>query len=463
MEELPRITVAYDVPSGVRPRARWALEQLLSTASVRYREVAPGHDPDVGYGCAGSRLTLAHDPDAWSFTRAAPPGPTAADEPLPECDALAATFWHLARVEELLAEQSGDRDAFDGHGRFHAEASALHGAAGHDPQRGVLAPVDLIARHVRQGLALQPASLDGAGRWLLALTHDIDVPRRHTRAGIRRAARTVAKGPGGRIAALLALVALPAWLLLRRDPWTNAASIARMELRASARSTSYLLFGRRVAQDGERATLGGLDRYARDAHAGGGQLGLHGSYSVTDDPAQLDRELAQLRSLGAELGVGDAPVDHRFHYLRHRPWHAWPLLDGRGIRSDSSLGYASMPGLRAGFSHPFLAWDHDADRPLELVILPLAFMDATLEPRYLDASPRAARQMFASMIDWFVEERSAVSVLWHNDQLCAGPGSWRSTRLYRWMVRRVIRRGGACVDAGTIVESFLAHVEAQQR
>ena len=59
-------------------------------------------------------------------------------------------------------------------------------------------------------------------------------------------------------------------------------------------------------------------------------------------------------------------------------------LDQLGFAYDSSQGYADGPGMRAGLSLPYRPYDLAADRPLDMLELPLVVMDATLaEDRYL--------------------------------------------------------------------------------
>src|SRR5690606_30523141 len=76
-------------------------------------------------------------------------------------------FWQLARVEELAGER-------DRHGRFPAAASSLD-------------PLDPPLERLRARLGLEPPRWAGA-RFAVALTHDVDVPWRWTRIGVRGAA-----------------------------------------------------------------------------------------------------------------------------------------------------------------------------------------------------------------------------------------------------------------------------------
>ena len=82
----------------------------------------------------------------------------------PEGDDLAEAFFHLARIEE----RNGPRDE---HGRFPASATCLD-------------PLDPPLERLRRKLGLEPPRWGGA-RFAVCLSHDVDIPWRWTRKGIR--------------------------------------------------------------------------------------------------------------------------------------------------------------------------------------------------------------------------------------------------------------------------------------
>ena len=428
------LRIRLDGPSHLHERAAWALEALLARIDVRdWVLVEADDDADIAWG-EGPLLPCA--PSAWAFEADAPPDP--------EQDPLATAFWWLARVEEQLAPP----EAFDEHGRFRFEHSLL---ARKDAP--LAAPVDTLAiRLGERGLNVWRAEREeGEPAWRLVLTHDIDLPRRWgVPGGVRRAARRVRdRARSGRpIAAMrsaAALLAMPYWRIARRDPWANARRIERLEARQGARSTSYLLVGGDHAEDGPRRMLdrgaGWFDATLMDA-------GVHGSYAASEQPALLVAERAIV-----ETRVGHLVTDHRFHYLRHRPVTAWPLLAAAGFTSDASLGYAERPAFRAGTAHPFRAWDHSAGRPLDLVIIPLACMDASYDARYLDLRARARRVHALGALARIAELGGAASLLVHNDRIGAvDDDGW--TRLYRSILRAVRASGGAGCTAAEAAEAY---------
>jgi hypothetical protein len=449
------LRVRLDGPTALHERAAWAIEALLARVRVRDWELVGEGAADVDLAWSddprAAPLVLACDPASWEFRWDR--------EPDPDVDPLAAAFWWLARVEEQLAPES----AFDEHGRFDERASALarRTAAGEEHP----APVDELARGVlgpvaeRWGLPFA----DGEPRWRLVATHDIDLPLRGTPAGRRRALRAVRDGVrrgriGEALRAATAVAARPLEVAFG-DPWDNHERITHLERSLGARSTSYLLAGANVAEDGDPQMheLGaGWARVQPGRDGVDDRLGLHGSYTSSVVAGRLEAERDELES---RLGV---PIlDHRFHYLRHRIQDAWPLLDSIGLRTDSSLGFAGRPGLRAGTALPFRAWDHAAGRPLDLVVIPLAVMDASYESRYLDLRGRRVDAHVRRVLDRVAALGGSASLLTHNDRICCPGADW--TARYRRILQWVRASGGVACTAATAGAAYEDLLPAHRR
>lgn len=440
-------------PSHLHERAAWALEALLARARIRTWELVDApQQADLAWGSSGAHeaVSLPCDPEAWSFRWDA--------EPDAHRDPLAASFWWLARVEEQLAPE----DAFDEHGRFRFADSAL--ARLDDP---LAAPVDEFAAALGEALGrwrTSPVS-DEPG-WRIVASHDIDLPWRWTRSGRRRALRSIRddvrrRRPIRAARTLLAVAAATGWRLRRRDPWSNARRIVQLEASHDARSTHYLLAGRHVPEDGDAELHRLGERYARElVHVAGGRplAGLHGSYTASTVPGRVAEERTRL-----EQRLGQPVLDHRYHYLRHRPPDAWRELAEAGMRSDASLGYAEQPGFRGGTAHPYRAWDHAAEAPLELVVIPLALMDASFDERYLGIGTGwAGRRLAEQVVDRVRELGGSAALLVHNDRLCsaASPG-W--TTLYASLLRRVRDAGGVACTAAEAAEAYQELLPAWRR
>jgi peptidoglycan/xylan/chitin deacetylase (PgdA/CDA1 family) len=384
-------------PPAVVRRARWVLD------SIGGRDLALGEDVEF-------------DPAAWEQVERGE---------RPEGDALAEAFYHLARVEE----RDGERDA---HGRFVTTAPIW------EPS------VELL----RKRLGLEPPRWSGA-RFAVALTHDVDVPWRWTRTGIRGAGARLRHGEWHEARAL---AALPVHRIRGTDPNWRFDRIIALEKRAGVRSTFFVLVGHNHPADGPEPEVYERLRpqLVEAVLEGGMEVALHGSYTAAENAMRLGEEKSALEALAGPVR------GQRYHYLRVDPRDNLVPLEELGFAYDSSLGYASRLGFRAGIAHPFRPWSLESDRPLDLVEIPLAVMDVTLaEERYLGLRARAAQERIASLLDWAAENGGGFAILWHTDRF--DPWTARGwDRLYEWTIGAVRERGGVCLGAGELAEEAAA-------
>ena len=345
----------------------------------------------------------------------------------PQGDDLAEAFFHLARIEE----RTGPRDE---HGRFPASATCLE-------------PLDPPLERLRRKLGLEPPRWGGA-RFAVALSHDVDIPWRWTRKGVRLGAGRLKAAVNERRGSaawreVRGLAAMPIHRLRGTDPNFSFERIAALERRRGASSVFFLMAAHRVVQDGPSPeTYDELRPRVVETLLGlGCEIGLHASYSAAFDPALIADEKAELERLGATVR------GQRYHYLRVDPHANLAPLADLGFTYDSSLGFGGAPGFRAGIAHPFRPWDLDRDRPLDLVEIPLAVMDVTLaEQRYLGLSIAEAERRLLALLDRAAEHGGGFSILWHTDRFDHGTaGGW--DRLYVRLIDAIHARGGICMQA----------------
>src|SRR5438067_194899 len=390
---------AVPISERDRRRARWVLD-MVGAPGLR-----PGED-------------VPYRPEAWDAVERGE---------LPAGDELAAGFFHLARVEERGPER-------DKHGRFLAASSCLD-------------PLDPPLERLRRELGVEPPRYRGA-RFAVALTHDVDVPWRWTRIGVRGAAarlksHALAGRAGQAVHEARGLARAPLHKLRGTDPNWRFTEIAAEERAHEARSTFFVMAGYGHRADG--AAPEAYDRLrpqlVETLLGAGSEIGLHGSYLAADDLERLARERALLAQLDGPL------IGQRYHYLRVDPHRNLAPLAGVGFRYDTSLGFPDALGFRAGIAHPFRPWDLEHDRPANLVEVPLAVMDATLaEDRYEGLSAAAAKPRVLALLDWAAEHGGGFSILWHPERFdAASAHGW--DRLYFEVIDAVRERGGVYVTA----------------
>lgn len=393
------MSAATRIPERVERRARWVLDT-------------------VGAGALRLGEDIPYRPEAWEQVE---------HGELPEGDDLAAGFFHLARIEEIRAPR-------DRHGRFFASSSCLD-------------PLDPPLERLRRELGAR-APWYGNARFVVALTHDVDVPWRWTRIGMlgavaRFKGNVLARRARPALHEARGLARVPLHKLRGSDPNWRFAEIVAEEREHGAGSTFFVMAGH-----GHRADGAAPESYERlrprlveTLVGAGAEVGLHGSYLAAED---LDR-LATERALLAQL---DGPIiGHRYHYLRVDPHANLVPLVRIGFHYDTSLGFPDALGFRAGIAHPFRPWDLERDQPADLVEVPLAVMDATLaEERYENLSAAAAGPRILALLDWAAEHGGGFSILWHPERFDP-PGARGWDGLYFDVIDAVHERGGVCVSA----------------
>ena len=247
---------------------------------------------------------------------------------------------------------------------------------------------------IAAGLGLERRGYPGGERFLVALTHDVDLLGA---GGLETATRRFARGRVREGSALL----LDA--LTRRDP-------AFPEL--GPVSTCFFLVRQESLQDGypERYQPALANALVRAA-AEGREIGLHASYRARDEPGAIAAEAEMLTKASPSNSLLLSGLRH--HYLRSAPERLAAELREARLRYDSSMGWPSQPGLRAGTPYPYRLWDPERREPGAWE-LPLVLMDATLaEERYLGLDANAAFEVAVAALEPVAEHGGAVAILWH--------------------------------------------------
>ena len=110
----------------------------------------------------------------------------------------------------------------------------------------------------------------------------------------------------------------------------------------------------------------------------GHEIGLHPSYNTYNNPAQLKIECDNLVNALNEQDIKVDGLKSRQHYLRWSSSFTPKYLDDSGISEDSTLGYSSNAGFRAGTSIKFQMFDHENKKTLKIQESPLLVMESTV-------------------------------------------------------------------------------------
>ena len=346
---------------------------------------------------------------ATSFARAVTGAPTK----LPHD--IADFVWRaLARSEEI---ESADRDRW---GNWELEFSGRAKNTAMVPAVDqVLLNSNLSADSTRRREGLWP----GKKSFALCLTHDVDgvTSRNHLRRFMRRVARAgTARGPRHyallqAAGSLYRLASEPgqADRLGRFEDWLDAESSYGFK------STWFFLPGEygiahvydmdyNYADDvvfkGVRMSVAQLIRALKDS---GAEIGLHGSYLSSTDAMLLAKQKAQLEAV-----VSEPLTSIRQHYLRYDVELTPQAHQAAGFSVDSTQGFNSSIGFRAGTAFPYLTWDHSTERPTDVLEVPLQIMDGPLL-RAAGNSPVKSIALAIQLMDAVVEVGGCLTLNWH--------------------------------------------------
>ena len=222
---------------------------------------------------------------------------------------------------------------------------------------------------------------------------------------------------------------------------------AMLDAESGRGSTCFFLARQEAPQDGYPERYRPALAFALERTRGAGlEVGLHASFGARDRPGAIEEEA---RALGGELqGL-------RHHYLRSDPSRLAAELRAAGLRYDSSIGWPSQPGLRAGTPYPYRLWDAER-RESGGWELPLAVMDATLsEERYLGLDADTAYEAAVEALEPVAGHGGAVAILWHPPQhhprLANG-----FDRVYRRLLAWIDERGGWAGSAAETLDRWEA-------
>ena len=479
---VPELTVYVGAPEVFAARAAWVLETLLAPLG---RRAAVTRDPARAGGAA-----LAYAPEAVPGVPTIPCDAGAAelltsDRPLPagafaghgRSPVYAVAGWPAGREAGFAVPADLVASAFvllacwderttaarDKHGRL-PYASSVFAA---QPALKIEDPaVDRYVEVLRAVLAPRLAALGleplpkpgwvwGPGkRFAVALTHDVDNLWRWTRRGMAASGYRALRAARARNAAAFGREFGDVSDFVFRhlpngtDPYWTFPQILSGEDARGVSSTFYVIARHTHKRDGNqpeiyRERIPGALRLLR---RGRREVGLHGNDADRHGVEEVARDRDDLaRHAGAEIsGI-------RYHYLRALYHETLPFLETAGFTYDTSLAFAEHEGYRCGCSFPFRPYSLTDERPLELIELPLAVMDGTLqEPHYRSLEAEQAEWAAAAVLARALRSGGAVSLLWHNNRF--DPRVSRGyDKVYWRLLDQALARGAVCGRACDIV------------
>ncbi len=150
-------------------------------------------------------------------------------------------------------------------------------------------------------------------------------------------------------------------------------------------------------------------------------IGIHPSYYADTDYTLLQREKALL-----EL-ISKKNIEYsRQHYLRLSFPVTYRHLMQAGITQDFTMGFAELPGFRAGTCSEFYFYDLLEDKETELLLHPVTFMEGTFTED-MQLSPEAALIKMKQLADSVKKVNGQLISIWHNHSL-SDQNEWKGMK-----------------------------------
>lgn len=138
-------------------------------------------------------------------------------------------------------------------------------------------------------------------------------------------------------------------------------------------------------------------------------VGIHPTYNSFNDAKQLKLELSRIKSIYLNISEG------RQHFLRFQNPNTWQIWDDLGLKIDSTIGFYSTIGFRAGICCEYPVFNVETGKVLDLLERPLVLMDTALR-READ-TPEEFLLKALEIIQTVKKYNGDFVLLWHNNNL----------------------------------------------
>lgn len=315
-------------------------------------------------------------------------------------DIFASSFFMLTRWEEAVIEQK------DKHGRFPCELSLAQRHNFH--YKAIVNEYVEMLWNMLKSLGCRQKRKQR--NFEIIPTHDIDEFRfiSSAKEGLKHIAGDLWKRKNVKSAIFSAKNLLG--FKNQRDIYDTFNFLMEISEKYRVKSHFYFIAGKLGEADVKYNFLNAevkktIDKIIQKGHI----VGIHGSYSSYDNPAQFIEEISRFKQLGIDVS------ESRQHYLRLKIPETWRILDNAGIKYDSSIAYTNDSGFRAGVCYQYPVFDIKKRKRLDLVERPLIFMETTTRFKH-----NTSENFFANLnfLKKAVKKYNGQFVfLWHNSNI----------------------------------------------
>ncbi|HUS00823.1 MAG TPA: polysaccharide deacetylase family protein [Chitinophagaceae bacterium] len=196
-----------------------------------------------------------------------------------------------------------------------------------------------------------------------------------------------------------------------KDPWDVYDSLKETLVKNKLRSVFFFLLGEYSTYNKNINFDHPLMADLINNIAAFSDIGIHPSYESSENPGKILIEKSRLEKIS-----GKKIIKSRQHYLRLKLPDTYNELLKTGVTQDYSMGFADMPGFRAGICTPFYFYDLRNEKQTTLLLYPVTIMDGNFM-KYLKKKPAESIQIIFRLIDHVKNVKGTFISIWHNHTL----------------------------------------------
>ncbi|PIQ35111.1 MAG: hypothetical protein COW63_02200 [Bacteroidetes bacterium CG18_big_fil_WC_8_21_14_2_50_41_14] len=217
-----------------------------------------------------------------------------------------------------------------------------------------------------------------------------------------------------------------------RDPFDTFDLQIEYQKKYQLKPVYFILFGHYGQYDKNINTRNRTFRFLIKRIHDYARIGIHPSYNTGEFPKLLHEEISLLEKV-----VNNEITISRQHFLRLMLPHTYRNLIEEDISDDYTMGYAALPGFRAGICDSYHFYDLDMEVETKLRIHPFMVMDGTLRD-YMKLTPADAIAQIAALIEEVRKVNGTFISLWHNESL-SEEKRWKGWRtVYETLIQKAL-------------------------
>ena len=307
----------------------------------------------------------------------------AVDENTIDCDIdiLGSIFFMISRYEEIVVKER------DNHNRFSAKSSVAY------KESFLFRPI--VNEYVELLFALLQHLFSQVERkkmqFMVCPTHDVDIPFRYLNLSVPRLVKHIGGDIVKRKSALLAFDTLSRWRKVNNgkvdaDPYYSFDFIMTQSEKRGLKSSFYFLPSSSPEMDLKYpVTISEMHDLLQIIDSRGHEIGIHGFYGTYLNNKAFTDDVQLLQKTLGSLGISQEIKGGRQHYLQWQNPETFVIWENAGMKYDSTLSFAAMPGFRCGTCYEYSVYDCITRRKLKLKERPLIAMECSIiAERYMN-------------------------------------------------------------------------------